>query len=93
MPPLQYGDILQLYVEFVELRLVQGLAEKSPPADDGFVKCRRADNSQDLLAHPAGEDKTSGGFSFYRISLPVEILQYCFGLNQRNPTCIKALLV
>ena len=78
MHPLQYGDILQLYVGFVEHRLARGLAEKSPPADDGFVKRRRAGNPQDLLAQPAGEDKTGGGFSFYRISLPVEILQYCF---------------
>lgn len=35
MPPLQYGDILQLYVGFVEHRLARGLAEKRPPADDG----------------------------------------------------------
>lgn len=37
MPPLQYGDILQLCLEFVECRLARGLAEKKPPADDGFV--------------------------------------------------------
>lgn len=56
MPPLQYGDILQLRAGFVERRLERGLAEKDPPADDGFVKRRRAGNPQNLLGHLAGED-------------------------------------
>lgn len=56
MPPLQYGDILQLRTGFVERRLARGLAEKGPPADDGFVKRRRAANPQNMLAHLAGED-------------------------------------
>ena len=76
MPPLQYGDILQLYAGFVEHGLMQGLEEKSPPADDGFVRCGRADNPRDLLAHPAGEDQTGGGFSICCVSLPVENLQW-----------------
>ena len=69
------------------------LRKKKVPRNQQITSVAGAGNLLKIVAHPAGEDKTDGGFFILSHITSCRNFAVLFGLNQRNPACIKALLV